>query len=62
MDINTFIDKVVNGDAAEAKETLTDLLSTRAMEALELKKIEIAQSLYDDGEEQSEEESTETNE
>ena len=40
MDVQTFINSVATGNAAEAKETLNDLLSARAFEALESKKIE----------------------
>lgn len=50
MDAKTFIDKVASGDASEAKDLINDLLSSRAFEALDAKKIEIAQSLYSDGE------------
>jgi hypothetical protein len=51
MDAKTFIDKVASGSANEAKDLINDLLSSRAFESLEVKKIEIAQSLYNDGEE-----------
>jgi len=50
MDAKTFIDKVASGNANEAKDLINDLLSSRAFEALDAKKIEIAQSLYSDGE------------
>ena len=50
MDAKTFIDKVASGEASEAKDLINDLLSSRAFEALDAKKIEIAQSLYSDGE------------
>ena len=50
MDAKTFIDKVASGEASEAKDLINDLLSSRAFESLEVKKIEIAQSLYSDGE------------
>lgn len=46
MDINTFIDKVASGNASEAKEVLSDLLSARAFEALDAKKVEMAQTLF----------------
>ena len=51
MDAKTFIDKVASGSANEAKDLINDLLSSHAFESLEVKKIEIAQSLYNDGEE-----------
>lgn len=50
MDAKTFIDKVASGNANEAKDLINDLLSSRAFEALDAKKIEIAQSLYSNGE------------
>jgi len=50
MDAKTFIDKVASGEANDAKDLINDLLSSRAFEALDAKKIEIAQSLYSDGE------------
>jgi hypothetical protein len=50
MDTKTFIDRVASGDANEAKELINDILSSRAFEALDAKKVEIAQSLYNDGE------------
>jgi hypothetical protein len=37
---------VATGDAVGAKELLNDLLASRAFEALDTKKIELAQSLY----------------
>ena len=39
MDVQDFINSVATGNAAEAKDTLNDLLSARAFEALEAKKI-----------------------
>jgi len=56
MDVQNFINSVAVGNAAEAKDTLNDLLSARAFEALEAKKIEIAQNLFN-GKQESEEES-----
>ena len=46
MDVQDFINSVATGNAAEAKDTLNNLLSARAFEALETKKIEIAQTLF----------------
>jgi hypothetical protein len=46
MDTQNFINQVATGDAAGAKETLNDLLSSRAFDMLDAKKIELAQSLY----------------
>lgn len=50
MDTQNFINQVATGDASGAKETLNDLLASRAFEALDAKKIELAQSLYGDKE------------
>jgi len=46
MDVSKFIDSVASGSASEAKDVLNDLLSARAFESLDAKKIEIAQSLF----------------
>lgn len=50
MDTQTFIQNVAAGEASQAKELLNDLLSARAFEALDVKKQEIAKSLYNNGE------------
>lgn len=59
MDTGTFLNKVAAGEAAEAKDILNDLLSAKAFEALDAKKTEIAQALFNSNEEQVEPE-TET--
>lgn len=46
MDIKSFIDNVAAGNAAEAKEGLNDLLSARAFEAIDARKVELAQNLF----------------
>ncbi len=46
MDVSNFINSVATGNAIGAKESLNDLLSTRAFEALDAKKIELAQSIF----------------
>jgi hypothetical protein len=50
MDIKQFIQQASEGNAVQAKETLDNILSARAFEALDVKKTEIAQSLYSNGE------------
>ena len=50
MDVKNFIDSVASGNAVEAKESVNDLLSARAFEAIDAKKIELAQSLFADNE------------
>lgn len=62
MDIQNFINQTMNGEAGLAKDTLNDLLSTRAFEALDARKQQIAQTLYADGEEATETEEQETTE
>lgn len=62
MTINQFIDQVANGEAADAKSTLNDLLSARAFEALDAKKIEIGKTLFGGREEQVEVQDTEETE
>jgi len=59
MDTIDFINNVSVGNAAEAKDTLTDLLSTRAFDALNARKIDIAQTLFNDKEEEQQEDDTE---
>jgi hypothetical protein len=50
MDIKQFIVQSLEGKPVQAKETLNDLLSARAFEALDSKKQQIAKTLYGDGE------------
>jgi hypothetical protein len=42
----TFIDQLATGQSAEAKETLADLLSARAFEALDARKQELGATLF----------------
>jgi hypothetical protein len=42
----TFIDQLATGHSAEAKETLADLLSARAFEALDARKQELGATLF----------------
>ena len=51
MDIQQFIKQASEGNAVQAKETLENILSARAFESLDVKKQEIARSLYNNGEE-----------
>ena len=46
MDTQTFINQVAAGDAVNAQELLNDLLSNKAFEALDAKKIEMAQAVF----------------
>jgi len=46
MDTQDFINQVAAGDAVGAKDLLNDLLSAKAFEALENRKIEIAKSAF----------------
>jgi hypothetical protein len=59
MDIQNFINQTMNGEAGLAKDTLNDLLSARAFEALDARKQQIAQTLYGDEQESTEIETTE---
>jgi hypothetical protein len=43
---STFIDQLVSGQSAEAKETLSDLLSARAFESLDARKQELGATLF----------------
>ena len=62
METTTFIDQLAAGDAAEAKSTLNDLLSKRAFEALDAKKVEIAKTMFTGKEETVEVQDTEETE
>lgn len=46
MDIQNFINQVAAGNAVASKEVLNDVLSAKAFEALDTKKIEMAQSIF----------------
>jgi len=46
MDTQTFIDRVAAGNAVEAQQVLNDLLSAKAFEALDAKKVELAQNIF----------------
>ena len=46
METTQFIDQLAAGDASQAKDTLTDLMSARAFQALEDRKLEIAKSMF----------------
>jgi len=46
METKNFINSVSIGNALEAKDALTDMLSTRAFDALNARKIDIAQTLF----------------
>jgi hypothetical protein len=59
MDIKNFIDASIAGNAVEAQQTLNDVISARAMEALASRKTEIAQNLYNGKETESTEEQQE---
>jgi hypothetical protein len=58
MNIQDFISQVASGDSAQAKETLNDILSAKAFEALDAKKQELAKSVFT-GKEEIETESEE---
>jgi len=59
METSQFIDQLSSGNASEAKETLNNLLSTRAFESLDAKKVELAKSIFSDKEETVEVQDTE---
>ena len=54
MDARQFLDMLAAGQSAEAKDAFAELLSTKAMEALESKKQEVASTLFNGKEEESE--------
>lgn len=44
--IQNFIQQVSTGQSSEAKETLNDMISARAFEALNLRKQELASNIF----------------
>jgi hypothetical protein len=56
MDTRTFIDSLASGNSAEAKEALSNLISAKAFDALEARKIEIAQNLFRDQDQEEDQE------
>ncbi len=59
MSTRDFIDQVISGQNAEAQETLNDVLSNLAFDAIEQRKKDIASTLFG-GVEVNSEEQTET--
>lgn len=59
METSQFIDHLSAGNASEAKEILSNLLSTRAFESLDAKKVELARAIFSDKEESVEVQNTE---
>jgi hypothetical protein len=52
-----FIDQIATGDSVGAKETMSDMLSAKAFEALDARKQELASTLFG-GQQQEEQEET----
>jgi len=50
-----FIDQIATGDAVGAKETMSDMLSAKAFEALDARKQELASTLFGGQQEEQEE-------
>lgn len=46
MDTSKFLELVAAGEAAEAKDKLNELLSARAFEALDARKVELAKNIF----------------
>ena len=57
--VSSMVDDIIDGDNLAAKEKFEDLIASRVFSALDQRKIEIAQRIYQDDqpEEESEEES-----
>lgn len=49
MDTQTFIQNVADGESAKAKETLENLLASRAFDSLDARKQQIAKTIYNGG-------------
>jgi hypothetical protein len=54
VDIDTFITQVSTGESAAAKDTLNDIISQRALEALGLRKQEMAATIFNGKEQEAE--------
>lgn len=59
MSTRDFIDQIVKGQGSKAQETLTDVLSNLAFDAIEQRKQQIASTLFGGVEVQAEEQPTE---
>ena len=46
MQTSQFIEELTSGNASVAKDILNDMLSTRAFESLDAKKVELAKSIF----------------
>lgn len=57
--IGSLIDDVLDGNATAAREKFDSAVSLKVSDALDQRKIEISNSLYNDKEQQEEEEETE---
>ena len=55
MQTSQFIEELTAGNASVAKDILNDMLSTRAFESLDAKKIELARNIFNGSEVQEEE-------
>jgi len=55
MQTSQFIEELASGNASVAKDILIDMLSTRAFESLDAKKIELARNMFNGSEVQEEE-------
>ena len=55
MQTSQFIEELASGNASVAKDILNDMLSTRAFESLDAKKIELARNMFNGSEVQEEE-------
>jgi len=55
MQTSQFIEELTSGNASVAKDILNDMLSTRAFESLDAKKIELARNMFNGSEVQEEE-------
>lgn len=60
--IKQFLDQIMNGQNSEARESLENVLSAKAFDALDTHKKEIASSLFSDKEETSTEEQVDSQE
>lgn len=56
--ISSMVDKILNGDNVGAQEDFSSIIATKMTQALDVKKQEIAQNVYQDSQEDGTEQET----
>ena len=58
--ISNMIDKIIDGDSIGAQEDFTSIIATKMTQALDARKQELAQNIYQDQQDGTEQETTAT--